>query len=72
VGVSILLACEKHVHDHNHLISTEEMLGHLTTCSLTPPLFIEVPVSSHESLPSYICVLGGIDFASFYYFSIRF
>ena len=54
--------------------------------SLTPSLFIEVPVPSHESQRSCICVLrgtkpwksevmyfciNGIDFASFYNFCIE-
>ena len=37
--------------------------------SLTPPLFIEVPVKSQKSELSCICVRG-IDFVSFYDFSI--
>ena len=39
--------------------------------SLTPPLFIEVPVPCQERERSCICV-SGIDFASFNDFSIRF
>ena len=40
--------------------------------SLTTPLFTEVPVPSQESERSYIYVLGGIDFASFYDFLLNF
>jgi hypothetical protein len=37
--------------------------------SLTPPLFIEVPVPCQESERSCICVRG-IEFATFYDFSV--
>jgi len=33
-----------------------EVLAHET--SLTPPLFLDVPVPSHETKRSFICVLG--------------
>jgi len=40
--------------------------------SLTPPLFIEVPVPSHTSAQSCICVLGVSIFFSFYVFRLDF
>jgi hypothetical protein len=40
--------------------------------SLTPPLIIEMLVTSQGSKRSHICVLGGIHFASFYDFDILF
>jgi hypothetical protein len=43
--------------------------GWVHKTSLTPPLFIEVPVKSQKSELSCICVRG-IDFVSFYNFSI--
>ena len=42
------------------------------TTSITPPLFIEVPVPIQESERSCICVLRGIDFTSFCDFDIWF
>ena len=40
--------------------------------TFTPPPFIGVPVTSHESERSSICVFNDISFASFYSFSIGF
>ena len=67
VRVKILLACEKHVHDHI-ILQTGGILAYVT---LIPPPCIEVPVPSQESKPvMYLCV-GGIVlesvFAIFYY-----
>ena len=47
-------------------------MGWVNKASLTLPLFTEVPVPSQESEQSCVCVLVGIDFASFYDFSIGF
>jgi hypothetical protein len=47
-------------------------MGWVNKASLTLPLFTEVPVPSQESEHSCVCVLVGIDFASFYDFSIGF
>ena len=47
-------------------------MGWVNKASLTLPLFTEVPVPSQESEQSCACVLVGIDFASFYDFSIGF
>ena len=55
VRVDILLTCWKHLYDR--IISLRgEVSVHIT--SLTPSLFIEVPVPSLESDRSCICVLG--------------
>jgi hypothetical protein len=47
------------------MVSIENILSFINKTSLTPPLFIQVPLSSQECL-----CLRGIDFASFYDFSI--
>jgi hypothetical protein len=44
-------------------------MGWVNKASLTLTLFTEVPVPSQESEQSCVCVLVGIDFASFYDFS---
>jgi hypothetical protein len=49
-----LLTCEKHLHDR--IISLKGEVRSYKT-SLTPRLFIEVPVPSQESKRSCICVL---------------
>ena len=49
-----MLLCEKHLHDPIISIRGE---GWIYKTSLTPPLFIEVPVPSQESERSCICLL---------------
>ena len=46
-----------------------DYLTRLGLISITPPLFIKVPVASRDSERSCICVRG-IDFTSFYDFEI--
>ena len=53
MGFDSLLACGKHLHDRLISLSIEVWV-HKT--SLTPPLFIEVPVPIQESERSCICV----------------
>lgn len=50
----IVLACEKHLHDHINVIR-EEVRPNKTT--LAPPLCIDVPVQSHETARSCIYVI---------------
>ena len=61
--VGILLTCGKHLHDH--IISSKgKFWTHKT--SLSPSLFIDVPVPSQEHERSYIYVcVRGIDITSF-------
>jgi hypothetical protein len=63
VRVDILFISGKHLHDR--IISPRWEV-------LIPPLFIEVSVLSQESEQSCIMCVSAIDFACFYYFSIRF
>jgi hypothetical protein len=52
--LGILLTCRKHLHDC--IISVRvDVWAH--NISLTPPLFIEVPIPSQKSARSCICVL---------------
>ena len=51
----ILLTCRKNLHDSS-ISKRGEDWAHKT--SLTPPLFIEMPVPIQESERSCICVLG--------------
>ena len=55
VRVDIILTCEKHL-----LVCIISLRGKVLVhrTSLTPPLFIEVPVPSQESEQSCISVLG--------------
>ena len=53
--VNILLTSGKHLHDRIISLSGE-VWAHKT--SLTPPLFIGVPVASQESKRVCICMLG--------------
>ena len=72
VNNCILLAsysCGKHLHDRIILQKGRPICVHKT--SLTPQLFIKVPVSSQESERSCMCVRG-IDFVSFYHFGVWF
>ena len=56
----------KHLHDR--IISLRGKVLWIHETSLAPPLFFEVP--RQESERSCICVLGGINLASFYDFDI--
>jgi len=65
--VGTLLTCGKNRHDR--IISLRgEVWTHKT--SLTPPLYIEVPVPTEECEWSCICMLGLSNFASIYDLSI--
>jgi len=53
--VGILVIRRKHLHDRIISLRGEVWVHQI---SLTPPLFIEVPISRQECRPSCICVLG--------------
>jgi hypothetical protein len=63
----ILLACGNHLHDHIISLRGE---GWIYKTNLTPPLSIEVTVSTQESERSCICMLKVSIFASFYDYDI--